>query len=506
MNKRNKLITAILTLIFAVVLFLVGFTNKIYKDSASLKYQVYLDGETIGLISDTKELYSLINQEQSELKDKYKVDQVYPPKGFEIEKYLSYDNNLTSVNDVYNKIKDSKSFTVKGYIITISSPATETEEAKILYRINVLDKKIFEESIQNFVKSFVSTDRYLAYINDEQSEIKDTGSKIESIYFNENITIKESYLNTADKIYTTVEDLTKFLVFGDNNEEKPYKVQKGDTIASISDANKLNPVEFLIANPTFASENSMLAVGQTVNVSLINPQLTLIDNEYIIEDTEVKYETEVKYDSSRYPSYKKVETQGQNGIQRVAKHVQIVNGEIADGTVIDKEHTYMLKEVTNEVVIRGSKQYSGGGSSQGSGIKIDTGGSWAWPTNYPYVLTSPYGWRWGAMHDGQDISGTGYGSPIYAIGDGVVRASGWGGMVGSSAGLNVVIEHPNGYWSVYAHLSQTYVKVGDTVSRKQTIGAMGHTGVAFGTHLHLGISIGKPYNGGRFINPLLLYR
>ena len=175
MNKRNKLITAILTLIIAVVLFLVGFTNKLYKDSASLKYQVYLDGETIGLISDTKELYALINHEQAELKDKYNVDQVYPPKGFEIEKYLSYDNSITSVNDVYNKIKDSKSFTVKGYIITISSPATEEEEAKILYRINVLDKKIFEESIQNFVKSFVSSDRYLAYINDEQSEIKDTG-------------------------------------------------------------------------------------------------------------------------------------------------------------------------------------------------------------------------------------------------------------------------------------------------------------------------------------------
>ena len=128
-------------------------------------------------------------------------------------------------------------------------------------------------------------------------------------------------------------------------------------------------------------------------------------------------------------------------------------------------------------------------------------------TNYPYVLTSPFGWRGGEYHDGLDISGTGFGSPIYAISGGVVRASGYGGMVGNSAGLNVVIEHPNGYWSIYAHLSATYVNVGDTVSRKQKIAAMGHTGRASGTHLHLGISIGQPYaSGSRLIPPLTLWR
>ena len=111
-----------------------------------------------------------------------------------------------------------------------------------------------------------------------------------------------------------------------------------------------------------------------------------------------------------------------------------------------------------------------------------------------------------STHDGVDITGTGYGSPIYAIQDGVVVQAQYGGIVGKSSGLNIVVQHPNGYYSIYAHLSALYVSAGDTVTRKQKIGAMGNSGVVTGTHLHLGISIGIPYNGGTFINPLRLWQ
>ena len=78
-------------------------------------------------------------------------------------------------------------------------------------------------------------------------------------------------------------------------------------------------------------------------------------------------------------------------------------------------------------------------------------------------------------------------------------------MVGSSAGLNVVILHANGYYTVYAHCSKLYVSVGQQVSRAQIIAAMGHTGTAYGTHLHFGVYVGRPYNGGYPINPLRLW-
>ena len=502
MSKKNRVKATIITLILAVFVFLVGFTNDENK-MLNVKYQVYLDGNAIGIISDTKELYALINKEQSEIKDEYNVDQVYPPKGFEIETYLTYNDSLSSVGDIYNQIKNSKSFTVKGYTATISEQPNENEDAKVKFRVNVLDKKIFEDAINNLIKSFVNGDRYQAYINNEQIEIKDTGSLIENIYFKENITIKENYLSIDDKIFTNSEELTKYLLFGDLNATKNYTIKRGDTIQSISDDNKLNTSEFLIANPQYKKVSNILAVGDVVNVALANPKLTLVSEEYVIEDTEVKYDIDIKYDSTKPISYRVVETKGQNGIQRVAKHVSYINGAIQEESSIDKEHTYMIKETINETIVRGNMSYQ----TNNNTIYVDNGMTWAWPTNSPYILSSPFGWRWGTIHDGQDITGTGYGSPIYAAQDGEVIASGWGGMVGSDAGINVVIDHKNGYYTVYAHLCDTFVNVGDQVSRKQKIGAMGRTGVATGTHLHFAVWVGgRPYNGGRAVNPMTLWK
>ena len=76
----------------------------------------------------------------------------------------------------------------------------------------------------------------------------------------------------------------------------------------------------------------------------------------------------------------------------------------------------------------------------------------------------------------------------------------------NSAGINVVLRHDNGYYTVYAHLSKFYVSKDQHVSRGERIGAMGHTGNAFGTHLHFGVFTGPPYNGGRSFNPLRLWQ
>ena len=125
------------------------------------------------------------------------------------------------------------SFTIEGYTITIKGEKDQT-------LINVLDKDIFDESIHNFVLSFISEEDYLNYINNTQKEIETTGKTIEDIYFDENISIKKNYIGVNDKIYTDVNTLTQFLLFGPNNKIEKHTVESGDTIESISETNKLN--------------------------------------------------------------------------------------------------------------------------------------------------------------------------------------------------------------------------------------------------------------------------
>ena len=77
-----------------------------YADEVEGVYQVYLNGEKIGMIDSQDELYALINEEQSSIKDEYNVDQVYPPKGFSITKLNTYNSSVSSVTDIYDKIKE----------------------------------------------------------------------------------------------------------------------------------------------------------------------------------------------------------------------------------------------------------------------------------------------------------------------------------------------------------------------------------------------------------------
>lgn len=501
MNIKKRLFVILVTLFLGGIVFYYGSMNRLEKTSISSVYQIYLDGEKIGLINSQDDLYKLINQEQSSIKSKYDVDQVYPPKGFSITKLNTYNDDVVSVEDIYNTIKESKNFTVRGYTITVSSNQTEDEEAKTLFRINVLDKQVFEDAINNVIKSFISEEQVKAYINNEQMEIVDTGERIENIYFQENISIKETYISTDEVIYTDADSLSKFLLFGNNNKEKEYTVKLGDTISNIAEDNELNVSEFLVANPSFKSENDLLAVGDKVVISLINPMLTLVYDKYTVVDVVEKYSTVTKYDYSKDSSYKAVETKGVNGIRRVASTTQYINGDANQGAIIDQTKSYVLRETVNEVIVRGR--------SSNYGYYVDDGTDWAWPTNKPYMITSGFGTRYlfnRSSHDGLDISGTGYGSPIYAVASGTVYSAQYGGIAGPTAGINIVIEHPNGYWTVYMHLSAVYVKPGQHVERAEKIGAMGNTGQVTGTHLHLGVFTGKPYNGGKAINPMLLYK
>ncbi len=503
MNKIKGLIISSFFIIICIVLLTVGFfTNEAY-DSPSSFYQVYLDGDKIGLIDSKDELYELINKEQIEIKNEYKVDQVYPPKGFKLIKKTTYDENISTVEDIYNVIKDNKEFTIKGYTIIIKS-SQEGVEPQYLY---VLDQNIFEQAINNVVETFIGKERYNQYLTNTQSQILDTGYIIENMLFNEEIKIKESYISAEEKIFTDVTDLTKHLLFDENQPTKEYTVVQGDTLEKIAENNELNVTELLIANDNIQNEDTLLAIGQKINVALINPMLNLMYQELIVSDVKKFYETEYIDDNTQYVGYKQVKTQGEAGIERVSMRVQFVNGVESQNSEEVGERK-VIKPVVNEVIVRGTKKYPSGGSGDVN-IPIPSNSNWAWPTDSTYYTSSSFGWRtlngYREFHDGLDIPRPA-GSPIYASLDGTVINANWGGPAGSAAGLNVVIMHDNGYSTVYAHCSKIYVKNGQRVTRGQTIAAVGQTGRAFGNHLHFGLFVGVPYSNGKGINPLQLWR
>lgn len=114
-----------------------------------------------------------------------------------------------------------------------------------------------------------------------------------------------------------------------------------------------------------------------------------------------------------------------------------------------------------------------------------------WPTS-GHVITQYWGWT----HTGVDIDGD-YDSPIYASDGGIVEIAGWG----NGYGLQIVVNHGNGFKTRYAHSSKIFVNVGQRVSKGEVMAMVGTTGFSTGTHLHYEVYV----NGVRR-NPLLYVR
>lgn len=482
MSFKNILTTVLITSFVAVLVFLVGFSKETTLEPQEV-YQVYLDGQKIGLIKDKEGLYNLINEEGQNIKEKYKVDQVYPPNGLKITKYVTYDEKISSVKDIYRKIKEKENFTVIAYTITIK-PKTGDEK-----KIYVLKEEDFEKAVNDLIYSFIPKEEYDSYVNNDQKVIESVGEKIESMSFGETVTIKKSYVNADENIFVNSSDLTQYLLFGTTEKQKTYVVKSGEDIETIAFNHQLNTQEFLIANPTFTSADQLLSPGQIVNIGLLNPAVNLYYKKYVVVDEEFAFETETEFSAGLSSGTKYVKQNGENGINRNEKEVVYKNGDIQSA---DIKKSTEIKPAVPKVVVRGL---------QGS-VTPNDNGDWKWPTVSPYTITSPYGYRWGKLHRAVDVAGK-FDSPIVAIEGGIVITSEWQ----SSGGNVIVVDHLNGYFSEYAHLNKKYVKVGDYVKRGDVIGLMGKTGFATGTHLHFGIWIGMPWASGSYtINPLKLYQ
>lgn len=127
--------------------------------------------------------------------------------------------------------------------------------------------------------------------------------------------------------------------------------------------------------------------------------------------------------------------------------------------------------------------------------QVDT--SWAWPATTSYYISTPYS----RGHAAIDIVPRNGDYNIRAASSGVIVTNSWKWDNGNY----LVLRQDNGYYTMYAHLSQKLVSEGQRVEKGQVIGIMGRTGRATGVHLHYSVWNGYPYRGSSPINPFGFY-
>ena len=214
---------------------------------------------------------------------------------------------------------------------------------------------------------------------------------------------------------------------------------------------------------TELTAGTTLALSQPVTELL---QVKVIERQTYVED--VQYDT-IETESEDYSFGERVVLQsGQNGRQEVVQDVTYIGGVPVQSDILQ---TNMLEAPDTEQVAVGTRLASGMTAQVGSG-------TFYWPVpQYRYVS------RWmSASHKGADIVAP-YGTPIIASDSGVVQTAGWHNHP-YGYGNYVIIDHGNGWTTLYGHMSSIAVTAGEAVEAGQIIGYVGNTGYSFGNHCH----------------------
>ena len=162
-----------------------------------------------------------------------------------------------------------------------------------------------------------------------------------------------------------------------------------------------------------------------------------------------------------------------------------INDKLQDDKALEEEKEEQYDDITDEILAAAAP--AGSAPIVPSGGTPDVGSpsasGFVWPLNG--AVTSPFGWRWGRMHEGIDIDGY-TGQPIVASKAGRVISA---GDAGDGYGSKVVIDHGGGYTTLYAHMSSMGTSNGASVSQGQVIGYVGCTGSCTGDHLHFEVRV-----------------
>lgn len=428
------------------------------------------------------------------------AEDIYSPLGIYVERINSYHIEVSPVEEVYEKIISEKPCTIEGYQFRIkkqedtSIPSYSSvggfllEDYETIMTVDsndvivyVTDEEIFRDAIKKLEVIYAGTTQFEKYEKGTQEEIKETGSRIDDVYIAEDITYKKINISVGETIYSDADELSSYLLYGGEKKEKTVYATGTDTVLSLAYKYGISVEEFFLSNPTFTSVNNLFYEGQPISIVETNPQVSVVVEEYVVEDKVVNYNKVERYDSQLNDGMVMVTQKGVDGLERVYQNVRRVNGAI---TFINPENSVTLKSPTDEITSIGTKVIPNVGSLS----------SWYWPTKKGYSLSSYYGWRpdpFGSgkrtFHSGLDISGTGMGSPVYASNNGTVYAIKDDGKI--NYGQHIIINHNNGYYTLYGHLSAYArgLRVGATVSRGDIIGYVGSTGASTGPHLHFEI-------------------
>ncbi len=394
--------------------------------------------------------------------------------------------------------------------LELSSPypaeANFRQKAEISYTqegVAIKTKPTDEQTILESLKSGITwlVDGWSIAVGKERTVFLPSKSEAEAVLEN----VKKSYLPEGDQVTIlstefvqpielvkeeipitslgSSEQALKTLTEG-KEPMREYKVQSGDSFWSIANKNNLTVEQLKEIN---GITGNSLKIGQVLKLNSPQPLLSVKMTISAVDKEDIPYQTVYKPNGDAWQGQSKVLAAGAAGTKEVKYEIAQINGVLVDKKVLSET---IIAEPVDRVVESGTKTIV---ASRGDGSNVG-GGSFAWPIRGK--INSPFGNRSRGFHSGIDIQAS-TGDPIYSAAAGTVVSASYSGGYGNL----VTIDHGDGVTTLYAHLSQFNVSVGQTVGSQELVGLAGTTGRSTGPHLHFEVRIGgSPVNPVNYLN------
>ena len=516
-HKRIRATFIITSLsVFVLGLFLLpNFTT--YSSEGKNTFTLWILGEDMGTVDSVEKAESMLVEAREQLakgqKNLYMVENLHKEIIGEESIYKQVDDEDAVYAKIIKTLKDHQKETMtRAYMVKVNNTTvnlassdevnelltraiakydeddeyevrTEINEDRIMSTLTAkltrrdidFDAVSFNAGIESVIGKDVAESELIEYM-----DFKDITQGIMDIGFAEEVEVAETYIPKSELVDV---DTALSLLTEMQDVQRIYEVQAGDTLSAISRKVDI-PMERLVElNSEYIKDiNSTIRAGQVLKITVPEPELSVLwTRREIVEES---YEADIIYiDNDNWYTTKQVTlTEPSAGFRKIVSDVTYKN-EIAVSRNIVKEE--ILLEAVAKVVERGTKvpptyikPISGGSVSSGFGRRNSPGG---------------IGSR---NHQGVDFA-IPTGSTVMASSGGTVSSAGWSG----GYGYCVLITHPDGSQTRYAHLSKVLVSAGQSVSQGQKIGLSGSTGISTGPHLHFEIILnGTPVNPLNYIN------
>lgn len=448
-NKKIKLFVGL-----ALLLTTTGVAYAEHVDNSHMVtvYQLELNGKEIGVVSSPTVIQEWLDAnlnkggKQSNTSELKLADRIT----FKEQKELNgrYDNEA-ALEALFKKTElkvSAVKFEVEGNIVGYATNQQEIDKALA---------KLKQQYVGN------SKANVAAASLDDQAKVK-------QVKFKETVGTGRSSAPASEIL--SAEELVQVLSKGFITPTI-HTVSEGDCLGCIANKYGVKLSDIFDNNPGL-NENLLLQIGQQINVTVSKPLLTVEVTEEIVENEGIPFNLETRTTDKLPKGETRVIQPGKEGTKRTTYQITKENGKTVERKVIWEE---TVTKPIAKIVERGTKV-------------VSPTGNMTWPAKG--VLTSRYGQRWGRLHKGLDIAGSG---SIQATEGGKIAFAGWYGDYGKA----VIIDHGNGVQTLYGHMKSLSVSEGEQVSKGTAIGIMGSTGDSTGVHVHFEVR-----KGGQVQNPM----